>query len=131
MGRMKVFRISELNSKNISLICVILYETIVYLIFELIKGILISNPMESSDRKSTRLNSSHGYISYAVFCLKKKKTTDNLDSRSGEAVMDLLRELHLAGATICMVSLDPRYARHADRSLHLLDGRVLDERLEV
>src|ERR671913_214233 len=53
--------------------------------------------------------------------------TGNLDSRSGEAVMDLLRELHQAGATICMVTHDPRYARHADRSIHLFDGRVVEE----
>src|SRR5213079_1929349 len=52
--------------------------------------------------------------------------TGNLDSRSGEAVMDLLRELHRAGATICMVTHDPRYARHADRSIHLFDGRVVE-----
>jgi putative ABC transport system ATP-binding protein len=53
--------------------------------------------------------------------------TGNLDSRSGEAVMDLLRELHQAGATICMVTHDPRYARHADRSIQLFDGRVVQE----
>ena len=53
--------------------------------------------------------------------------TGNLDSRSGEAVMDLLRELHQAGATICMVTHDPRYARHAGRGIHLFDGRVVDE----
>jgi len=53
--------------------------------------------------------------------------TGNLDSRSGEAVMDLLRELHRAGATICMVTHDPRYARHADRSIHVFDGRVVEE----
>jgi len=57
--------------------------------------------------------------------------TGNLDSRSGEAVMDLLRELHRAGATICMVTHDPRYARHADRSIHLFDGRVVEENSEV
>ena len=57
--------------------------------------------------------------------------TGNLDSKSGEAVMDLLRELHQAGATICMVTHDPRYARHADRSIHLFDGRVVDEPMEV
>src|SRR6186997_1216836 len=57
--------------------------------------------------------------------------TGNLDSRSGEAVMDLLRELHRAGATICMVTHDPRYARHADRSIHLFDGRVVEERMEM
>ena len=53
--------------------------------------------------------------------------TGNLDSRSGEAVMDLLRELHQAGATICMVTHDPRYARHADRGIQLFDGRVVQE----
>ena len=56
--------------------------------------------------------------------------TGNLDSKSGEAVMDLLKELHQAGATICMVTHDPRYARHADRSIHLFDGRVVDEPVE-
>src|SRR6476646_2888734 len=57
--------------------------------------------------------------------------TGNLDSRSGEAVMDLMRELHRAGATICMVTHDPRYARHADRSIHVFDGRVVEERMEM
>ena len=54
--------------------------------------------------------------------------TGNLDSVNGEAVMELLRELHRDGATICMVTHDARYARHADRTIELLDGRVLDER---
>jgi putative ABC transport system ATP-binding protein len=53
--------------------------------------------------------------------------TGNLDSTNGEAVMELLQELHRGGATICMVTHDPRYARHADRSIHLFDGRVVDE----
>jgi putative ABC transport system ATP-binding protein len=53
--------------------------------------------------------------------------TGNLDSKNGEAVMDLLRELHQEGATICMVTHDPRYARHAERSIHLFDGRVVEE----
>jgi putative ABC transport system ATP-binding protein len=53
--------------------------------------------------------------------------TGNLDSKSGEAVMDLLKELHSTGATICMVTHDPRYARHADRGIHLFDGRVVEE----
>src|SRR5436853_3021025 len=53
--------------------------------------------------------------------------TGNLDSRNGEAVIDLLRELHQEGATICMVTHDPRYARHADRTVHLFDGQVVDE----
>jgi len=54
--------------------------------------------------------------------------TGNLDSTNGEAVMELLRELHQAGSTICMVTHDSRYARHADRSVHLFDGKVVEER---
>src|SRR5438093_111427 len=54
--------------------------------------------------------------------------TGNLDSRNGEAVMDLLRELHREGATICIVTHDPRYARYADRTIHLFDGRIVDEK---
>jgi putative ABC transport system ATP-binding protein len=51
--------------------------------------------------------------------------TGNLDSTNGGAVMDLLAELHGEGATICMVTHDPRYAEHAQRTLHLFDGRVV------
>src|SRR5215467_9514149 len=54
--------------------------------------------------------------------------TGNLDSRNGEAVMDLMRELHREGATICMVTHDPRYARYADRTIHLFDGQIVDEK---
>lgn len=57
--------------------------------------------------------------------------TGNLDSRNAEAVMDLLRDLHREGATICMVTHDPRFARHADRTIHLFDGRVVEETVEV
>jgi putative ABC transport system ATP-binding protein len=57
--------------------------------------------------------------------------TGNLDSRNGEAVMNLLRELHHAGATIVMVTHDPRFARYADRTIQLFDGRVVDDRVEV
>src|SRR6187551_3833318 len=53
--------------------------------------------------------------------------TGNLDSTNGEAVMELLHDLHRQGATICMVTHDPRYARNADRSIHLFDGRVVEE----
>jgi putative ABC transport system ATP-binding protein len=52
--------------------------------------------------------------------------TGNLDSTNSEAVMNLLRDLHANGATICMVTHDPRYADMADRTIHLLDGRVVD-----
>jgi putative ABC transport system ATP-binding protein len=50
--------------------------------------------------------------------------TGNLDSKNGEAVMELLSELHRGGATICMVTHDQRYARYATRSIELFDGRV-------
>ena len=53
--------------------------------------------------------------------------TGNLDSANGEAVMTLLKNLHGEGATICIVTHDPRYARHADRTIHLYDGRVVEE----
>jgi putative ABC transport system ATP-binding protein len=57
--------------------------------------------------------------------------TGNLDSKNGEAVMGLLQELHKGGATICMVTHDERYAAHADRAIHLFDGRVVEERVET
>jgi len=57
--------------------------------------------------------------------------TGNLDSKNGDAVMDLMRELHRAGSTICMVTHDARFARHADRTIHLFDGRVVEEVTEA
>jgi len=53
--------------------------------------------------------------------------TGNLDSRSGEIVMDLLNGLHNNGSTICMVTHDPRYLKYAERAIHLFDGQVVDE----
>jgi putative ABC transport system ATP-binding protein len=53
--------------------------------------------------------------------------TGNLDSKNGEAVMELLKELHRGGATICMVTHDARYASHAERTVHMFDGRVVEE----
>ncbi len=52
--------------------------------------------------------------------------TGNLDSKNGEAVMELLKELHQEGSTICIVTHDPRYARHAGRTIHLFDGQIVD-----
>jgi putative ABC transport system ATP-binding protein len=51
--------------------------------------------------------------------------TGNLDSKNGATVMDLVRDLHAEGATICMVTHDPRYAEHADRTVHLFDGQLV------
>jgi putative ABC transport system ATP-binding protein len=55
--------------------------------------------------------------------------TGNLDSTNGESVMELLHELHRSGATICMVTHDPRYAQHADRVVHMFDGSIVDEEI--
>jgi putative ABC transport system ATP-binding protein len=52
--------------------------------------------------------------------------TGNLDSKNGEAVMELLNELHKEGATICMVTHDQRFARHANRTINLFDGQIVD-----
>jgi putative ABC transport system ATP-binding protein len=57
--------------------------------------------------------------------------TGNLDSKNGEAVMELLRDLHRQGATICMVTHDARFSRYAERTIHLFDGRVVEETAEV
>lgn len=57
--------------------------------------------------------------------------TGNLDSRNSEAVIELLRQLHAEGATICMVTHDPRYASIADRTIHLFDGKIVEETLGV
>jgi putative ABC transport system ATP-binding protein len=53
--------------------------------------------------------------------------TGNLDSTNGEQVMDLLRELHRAGATLCMVTHDPRYAAYAERTVRLFDGKIVED----
>ena len=56
--------------------------------------------------------------------------TGNLDSKNGDAVMQLLRDLHKGGATIVMVTHDARFARNADRTIHIFDGRVVQEEME-
>ncbi|MDD3180494.1 MAG: ABC transporter ATP-binding protein [Opitutaceae bacterium] len=56
--------------------------------------------------------------------------TGNLDSKNGDAVMDLLHQLHKAGSTIVMVTHDTRFARHAQRIIHLFDGRIVEEQVE-
>jgi len=58
--------------------------------------------------------------------LMADEPTGNLDSKNGEAVMELLRDLHRNGATICMVTHDQRYANFAERTIHLFDGRIVE-----
>jgi putative ABC transport system ATP-binding protein len=53
--------------------------------------------------------------------------TGNLDSKNGEHVMELMRDLHQEGSTICMVTHDPRYAHYADRTVSLFDGQIVSE----
>ncbi|MCB1100570.1 MAG: ABC transporter ATP-binding protein [Verrucomicrobiae bacterium] len=53
--------------------------------------------------------------------------TGNLDSKNGDAVMELLKELHREGTTICMVTHNPDFTAHAQRTVHLFDGRIVDE----
>jgi putative ABC transport system ATP-binding protein len=57
--------------------------------------------------------------------------TGNLDSKNGDAVMELLQQLHRSGSTIVMVTHDPRFARHADRTIHVFDGRIVEEQVEA
>ena len=59
--------------------------------------------------------------------LMADEPTGNLDSKNGEAVMELMRELHQGGATICMVTHDARFSRFADRTIHLFDGTIVEE----
>ncbi|HUL14985.1 MAG TPA: ABC transporter ATP-binding protein [Terriglobales bacterium] len=63
--------------------------------------------------------------------LMADEPTGNLDSKNGEAVMELLRDLHRNGATICMVTHDTRYASFAERTIHLFDGRIVEETREA
>jgi putative ABC transport system ATP-binding protein len=66
-------------------------------------------------------------VAGAPSILLADEPTGNLDSKNGEQVMELLHELHREGATICMVTHDPRYARHSERAIHLFDGRIVEE----
>ncbi len=56
--------------------------------------------------------------------------TGNLDSKNGEAVMTLLQDLNKDGATIVMVTHDTRFARNAGRTVHLFDGRIVQEYID-
>jgi putative ABC transport system ATP-binding protein len=83
-------------------------------------------PAQLSGGQQQRVAVARALVGDPVILLADEPT-GNLDSKNGEAVMDLLREIHQGGATICMVTHDPRYAAHADRSIHLFDGRVVEE----
>ena len=84
-------------------------------------------PHELSGGEQQRVAIARAIVNKPAILLADEPT-GNLDSTNGEAVMELLRELHQGGSTICMVTHDARYARHADRSVHLFDGKVVEER---
>src|SRR6187397_58825 len=100
-------------------------------VFENVELPLTYRGMKAAERRQQQRVAVARAVAGEPLILLADEPTGNLDSRSGEAVMDLLHELHQAGATICMVTHDPRYARHAERSIHLFDGRVVEERTEM
>jgi len=83
-------------------------------------------PAQLSGGQQQRVAVARALVGHPLILLADEPT-GNLDSRNGEAVMGLLEELHRDGSTICMVTHDPRYAEHAERNIHLFDGRVVDE----
>jgi putative ABC transport system ATP-binding protein len=87
-------------------------------------------PSQLSGGQQQRVAVARALVGHPLILLADEPT-GNLDSRNGESVMDLLRELHRQGATVCMVTHDPRFARHADRRIHLFDGQVVDESMEA
>ena len=87
-------------------------------------------PHELSGGEQQRVAVARAFVNRPLILLADEPT-GNLDSRNAENIMELLRELHREGATICMVTHDPRFARHAERTIHLFDGRVVEETVEV
>jgi putative ABC transport system ATP-binding protein len=85
-------------------------------------------PNELSGGQQQRVAVARALVTEPALLLADEPT-GNLDSRNGEAVMDLLKELHAGGATICMVTHDQRFAQHADRTIHLFDGRVVEDKI--
>lgn len=83
-------------------------------------------PAELSGGQQQRVAVARAIVGKPLILLADEPT-GNLDSRNGQAVMSLLAELHDDGATICMVTHDPRYLNAADRAVHLFDGRIVDE----
>ena len=83
-------------------------------------------PAQLSGGQQQRVAVSRAIVGDPLILLADEPT-GNLDSANGQAVMSLLGELHGGGATVCMVTHDPRYSGMAGRTLHLLDGRIVDE----
>jgi putative ABC transport system ATP-binding protein len=87
-------------------------------------------PHELSGGEQQRVAIARAFVNRPLVLLADEPT-GNLDSKNGEAVMELLRDLHRNGATICMVTHDQRYANFAERTIHLFDGRIVEETREA
>ena len=83
-------------------------------------------PNQLSGGQQQRIAIARGLVGNPTILLVDEPT-GNLDSQNGDAVMEMLQQLNDDGATICMVTHDPRYADMAKRQLHLLDGRMAEE----
>ena len=90
-----------------------------------LKGREHSHPSQLSGGQQQRVAVARAVAGDPAILLADEPT-GNLDSKNGEAVMELLRELNSNGATICMVTHDNRYSQHADREVHLFDGKVAE-----
>ena len=86
-------------------------------------------PHQLSGGEQQRVSIARAFVNRPLILLADEPT-GNLDSTNGDAVMELLQDLHKLGSTICMVTHDTRFARHAERTVQLFDGRVVDERRE-
>jgi len=84
-------------------------------------------PSQLSGGQQQRVAAARAVVGDPLILLADEPT-GNLDSTNGEAVMDLLKELHSEGSTILMVTHDPRYSKYAERTIHLFDGRIVEER---
>jgi putative ABC transport system ATP-binding protein len=90
---------------------------------------LQSNPTQLSGGECQRVAIARALVNRPALLLADEPT-GNLDSKNGDAVMELLHSLHRAGSTIVMVTHDARFARNADRTVHVFDGRVVQEQME-
>ena len=83
-------------------------------------------PSQLSGGQRQRVAAARAVVTDPLILLADEPT-GNLDSSNGQAVMQLLRDLHAEGSTILMVTHDPRYSAYAERTIHLFDGRITDE----
>ena len=84
------------------------------------------NPTQLSGGQQQRVAIARALVGKPELLLADEPT-GNLDSRNGQAVMDLLADLHAQGTTLCMVTHDPRFAEYADRTVNIFDGAIVNE----